>query len=415
MRGLEAAIQDRFDARLRLDSPAPVAVGLSGGSDSLALSLIAADWTRRHGRPLLILTVDHRLRPESAGWTETCARHAARLGARFRALAWIGDKPSTGLPAAARAARHRLLADAARAAGASVILLGHTADDLAEAAAMRREGASVPNPREWAPSPAWPEGRGVFLLRPMLGIARADLRAWLTARGETWIEDPANADLRYARARARAGGATPEPEADRPVPLTLARQVVEAPGGGLAVPRDAFRAADPARARALAGIAALCAAGAARPPRGARLDRLTESLRGAADVLTTLAGARIEADDQTIVWRREIGEMRRAGVAPLSVAAGDVGVWDGRFEVRADHAVTIAALGGHARRLSAEGARALARLPASARGALPAVIRQEAVCPVLTPLAGVGVRGLALGRLQAACGLVEREPEPFPT
>ena len=73
--------------------------------------------------------------------------------------------------------------------------MGHTASDLAEAAAMRAEGSTTPSPREWAPSPAWPEGRGVFLLRPMLHLARGEIRAWLAARGQTWIEDPANADL----------------------------------------------------------------------------------------------------------------------------------------------------------------------------------------------------------------------------
>ena len=153
MRGVDAAIAARLDARLRSDSSAPLAVGLSGGSDSLALCLIAAAWARAHGRRLIVFTVDHRLRPESADWTRICAGHAARLGADFQALAWTGDKPATGLPAAARTVRHALLAQAARQAGAQVILLGHTADDRAEAVAMRREGGSVPDPREWAP--AW--------------------------------------------------------------------------------------------------------------------------------------------------------------------------------------------------------------------------------------------------------------------
>src|SRR5213079_1546584 len=125
------------------------------------------------------------------------------LGHPFRALGWSGDKPTTGLPAAARAARHALLADAAREAGARAILMGHTADDILEARLMRAEGSTTPDPREWTPSPAWPQGRGVFLLRPLLDLRRADLRRWLSARGETWIDDPANEDASYARPRAR--------------------------------------------------------------------------------------------------------------------------------------------------------------------------------------------------------------------
>jgi tRNA(Ile)-lysidine synthase len=410
VRGVELAIAARLDARLRPDSPAPLAVGLSGGSDSLALSLIAAAWARARGRRLLILTVDHRLRPQSADWTRTCADHAARLGVAFRPLAWTGDKPATGLPAAARAARHALLAEAAREAGAQVILLGHTADDRAEAAAMRREGASVPEPREWAPSPVWPEGRDLFLLRPMLEIRRADLRAWLIDRGETWIEDPANADPRSARARVRAAGVTPEAAARPAVIVGLGRAVRDDIGGGLILSRQALRSAEVGEARALTAIAALCAAGTRRPPRGDRLDRLTTALRGAAPVIATLAGARIEANEQDITWRREPGEMRRTAVTSLSLASSTTGVWDGRFEVRSDRPITLSALSGQARRLPPAQARDLARLPAGARGALPLITAPEIACPVLAEVEGVTLRSLALARLRAACGLVEREP-----
>src|SRR5262249_47542723 len=131
----------------------------------------------------------------------------------------IGAKPSTGLPAAARAARHGLLADAARALGAQVLLMAHTADDVAEARAMRAAGATTPEPREWAPSPAWPPGRGSFLLRPLLGVGPAAIRDWLRARGEPWTEDRANADPRYARARVRQAGVAPVEPAAEPPPL----------------------------------------------------------------------------------------------------------------------------------------------------------------------------------------------------
>ena len=208
---LDAAVGAVLDLRLCASSARPVAVALSGGGDSLALLLAADAWARRAGRDLIVLSVDHGLRPESAGWTAACAKVAARLELPFRALAWTGPKPTVGLPAAARAARHALLADAARAAGARVILIGHTADDVLEARRMRADGSSVPEPRAWSPSPAWPEGRGVFLARPLLGLGRADIRAWLSARGEAWIEDPANDDLAYARPRARQGHGSARP------------------------------------------------------------------------------------------------------------------------------------------------------------------------------------------------------------
>jgi tRNA(Ile)-lysidine synthase len=210
---LQPAVSAVLGARLTANDPAPLAVALSGGGDSVALLWLAAEWARSTGRRLLALTVDHGLHPESRRWTAEAGEIAARAGAAWRALSWEGEKPSAGLPAAARAARHRLMAEAARHAGASVVLVGHTADDVLEAQLMRASGSTTPDPQEWRPSPVWPEGRGIFLLRPLLGIRRDALRAWLTERGEGWLDDPANADLRYARTRARIALAAEPPPA----------------------------------------------------------------------------------------------------------------------------------------------------------------------------------------------------------
>lgn len=198
---LAAEVMDR---RLLRAGTAPLAVAFSGGGDSLALLLAARTWALAHGRSLVALTVDHQLQPQSRSWTEACAAAAADLAVMFQPLRWEGPKPATGLPAAARLARHRLLAQAARDLGARVLLMGHTRDDVLEARRMRAAGSATPEPREWAPSPVWPEGRGVFLLRPLLRARRTDLRAWLSGQGRTWIDDPANEDFRYARARSRA-------------------------------------------------------------------------------------------------------------------------------------------------------------------------------------------------------------------
>jgi tRNA(Ile)-lysidine synthase len=409
MRGLTSRVADILDRRLAPASPAPIAVALSGGGDSVALTLMAADWAMRRSRRLAILTVDHRLNAASAGWTGVCADLAARLSCDFHALAWTGEKPRTGLPAAARAARHRLLADAARGIGARVVLLGHTADDRAEGQTMRAEGSTTPDPREWSPSPAWPEGRGLFLLRPLLNLGRGDLRAWLAARGETWIEDPANADPRFARARARLAGVAAPGPADPDIAglADLALRVRDETG--LSLTREDLRRAAPDTARALTGIACLCASGTTRPPRGERLDRLTQALRDDAPVVATLAGARIEADAQTVRWLRQAGEIGRHGSGRLDLGAGETGVWDGRFDVRAERQVSLRPLAGYKARLSPIARGALAPWPVAARGGLPLV--DDAACPVIEAVPGLTVRALALERLLAACGVVDREPD----
>ena len=168
----------------------------------MALLEIAAMWAKGAGRRLLAITVDHRLNPDSADWSRRCQATARALGADWVERRWEGEKPGTGLPAAARRARHGLIADAAREAGARVVLFAHTADDIAESDWMRERGSTLGRLREWSPSPAWPEGRGLMLLRPMLDERREILREWLREAGRDWIEDPGNAGFGRGRARA---------------------------------------------------------------------------------------------------------------------------------------------------------------------------------------------------------------------
>lgn len=413
MRGLEPAVRDVLDRRLLPASPRPIAVALSGGGDSLALTLIADAWALANGRDLAILTVDHRLRPESAAWATQCAAVAARLGRPFQALAWEGEKPLAGLPAAARAARHRLLADAARSLGAGVILMGHTADDVAEAHAMRAAGSTTPDPREWAPSPVWPEGRGVFLLRPMLNQSRADLRAWLDARSETWIDDPANADLRFARARARAGGAVTVDVPESASPGNLFGRA-EHFDGGIQIGRRAMRAAPVADVVRFAALACVCAGGGERRPATDRLQRLADALRGDVPLVATLAGARIEAGEESVDIFREAGEFHRRGVSPLALPPGREVVWDGRYAVTAQRdGLTMRPVAGVAARLPPQAQALLSQTPASRRGSLPAVVYPDG--EVSLALVGrahddLQIEPIVRARFEAAAGLVQREP-----
>jgi tRNA(Ile)-lysidine synthase len=409
---VERAVHRILDHRLAPSSPRPIAVALSGGGDSVALLLAARAWAEARGRGLLALTVDHGLQPQSAAWTAACGALAARLGAGFRALAWTGPKPVTGLPAAARAARHRLLAQAAREAGANVLLLGHTADDVAEALAMRTAGATTPAPSVWSPSPVWPQGRGLFLLRPLLGLQRAALRTWLTRLGEGWIEDPANSDLRYARARARAAGAIVG-ELERPAvrPLDLARRLVSLPGGGFAALRDDLITASGGELARLLSLAAVCAGGGSRLPRGCASQRLAMAVAAGGPVAATLAGARVLADDVWVRIVRDAGEAARGGLAPLTLAGGETAAWDGRFEIRAHAPLQVRKLGGLAARLSEDQQRVLAGLPAEVRPALPAVVAPDGA--VTCPLLGASpaeAQAITEARLRAAAGLIPREP-----
>ncbi len=179
---------------------------------------------------------------------------------------------------------------------------------------------------------------------------------------------------------------------------------------GLSLPRQALRDAPADAATTFVSVAALCAGGTSRPPRGDRLARLAEALRGETPIIATLAGARIEADAQDIRWLREPGEMARSGLQSLDVQPGEPAVWDGRHEVQADRPLRFEPLAGRAARLSPQARAALLRLPAPARGGLPATeVDGQVICPLLEAVPGVVITSLALDRLRAACGAIPRE------
>lgn len=405
-----ARVLDRLSARLRSDTNAPLALGLSGGSDSLALLKLASTWAQANGRRILALTVDHGLNPDSARWT-TFARDAALAeGADWQGLRWPGPKPVTGLPAAARRARHSLLAEAARATGARVILLGHTADDATEAAWMRAEGSSLGRVREWSPSPVWPEGRGLMLLRPMLDIRRQALRDWLTAQGAGWIDDPANGDVRFARSRARAslvpfggGGSHAEPTTDggatapsdeglrclttlAPDTLTPSRK-----GSGDAAVRSSplssregsitlNRSVSPG----ILSFALVCAGGSDRMPRGDRLAALAARLVAGDYFTATLCGARIDATPEHILIHREAGEFTRRPPPDITLTPGIEAVWDGRWAITVDEpGWTVTAAAGRMATLSEADRTTLKALPPAARPIRPVLIRNDRDAPVL--------------------------------
>src|SRR5690606_34407665 len=138
---------------------------------------------------------DHGLRAESAAEALAVAALCRRLGVRHRIARWEGEKPATGLAAAARMARYGLLSGIAAAEGATVLLTGHTADDQAETILMR-EARATHGPGAAGMAEATLFAGSTWIVRPLLGMSRNELRDLLIRRGETWAEDPTNIDQR---------------------------------------------------------------------------------------------------------------------------------------------------------------------------------------------------------------------------
>jgi tRNA(Ile)-lysidine synthase len=199
-------------------------LAVSGGPDSTALLFLASRWcAARKGKRkprLVAVTVDHGLRPQSAHEARSVSRLARRLRVRHRIVRWRGEKPQTGLQAAARAARYRLLTKAARIAKADYVLTAHTLDDQAETVLMRMgRGSGITGlcgMRELAPLPFACSPR-LLLARPLIGIPKVRLIATLRRASIEYADDASNRDPRFARSRLRD------------VMASLAREGLDAP------------------------------------------------------------------------------------------------------------------------------------------------------------------------------------------
>ena len=194
------------EAGAGLEGDGPVLVAVSGGADSLALAAAAAFLHARGEARFLAVTVDHGLQAGSGDVArQTVDALVARgLPARTIAAQIAVDQPG-GLEAAAREARYAALATAAREAGATTVLTGHTRNDQAETVLLgllRGSGArslAGMSPRTRLDTAAGP----LTVLRPLLGLTRVQTRASARAQGLTIWDDPMNTDPRFARVRAR--------------------------------------------------------------------------------------------------------------------------------------------------------------------------------------------------------------------
>lgn len=182
------------------DAAAPLLLAVSGGPDSTALMHAAA--ARGAAQGLFVATVDHGLRPGSAEEAAGVGRLAAQLGLPHAVLTWEAPRRDGGIQAEARAARYRLLSRHAGTIGADRVLTAHTRDDQAETVLMRLLAGSGPAGLAGMRSER-PLGRGLRLVRPFLGLAKADLVAYCAAHALPFLRDPSNTDDRFARARLR--------------------------------------------------------------------------------------------------------------------------------------------------------------------------------------------------------------------
>lgn len=345
------SVEDRLVGLIRAALPADQTIGvaLSGGGDSTALLHLCL----AAGCRIEAVTVDHRLRPESAAEAEAVGAACSALGVPHEVRVWEHGAVAGNVMDAARRARMGLIRDWAASRGIGVVALGHTRDDVAETVLMglaRSAGvAGLSGLRaEW-------EVEGLRFVRPLLQAGREELRAWLRGRRIGWIDDPTNENDRFSRVKARKAlaalaplGITAERLAEvagnlARVQEALAVQVAEA-GQWVVEAAGALRLGPglwdaPGEVQRQVVVAALLwLTGAGYAPRASEVGRLIAALREGRDA--TLAGCRARKG-----WLMR--EPRAVG-GPVSVGQ----LWDGRWLVEGTP--------GEVRALGAEGLRQVA-------------------------------------------------------
>ena len=189
-----------------------LAVGVSGGADSLALLRALAERSGELGLVLQVAHLHHGLRgAEADGDLEFARALAAGLGlafheARVDTAAEAKADGETGkagesIEEAARRLRYAFFRKLLASGEVDAVATAHTLDDQAETVLGKfLRGAWTEGLSGIHPQVNFPEGR---IVRPLLGATRAEVEAYLRSLGQEWREDSSNRDAAYTRNRIR--------------------------------------------------------------------------------------------------------------------------------------------------------------------------------------------------------------------
>ena len=177
--------------------PDKIAIAVSGGADSLCLTLLLKKWADRQKIKLFAFTVDHGLRPESGQEALNVHKQLNKKGIEHQTLVWRGKKPKTHVEESARIARYELLKKACQKNKISILFLAHHSEDQAETFWARfahksgLDGLCAMQEKS--------DFKGLTLMRPLLSISKKEIVAYLKANRMIWAEDPMNYSPLYER------------------------------------------------------------------------------------------------------------------------------------------------------------------------------------------------------------------------
>jgi tRNA(Ile)-lysidine synthase len=374
-------------------------VAVSGGPDSMALTMLLHEWTKANGTEIHALIVDHQLRADSRREAEKTASTLKAADIRASVLTWRHHTlPQSAVHVRARAARYELMFNACRENGIRHLFLAHHADDQGETVLIRFARGSALDGLSAMPSIR--EQDGMLLVRPLLPVKKERLIATCKERGWEYIIDPSNASPHFTRGRLRDAqdilkkeGLTPERlyEFARTTGMVrahlegLTNSFFEASGtqdafGVIRFGYGAWAAQTPEMQARILTRALLCASGEDYAPRSESLDRMVRHMHAHDARDLTLSGCLVQKSDDTVTVMRE--ENMAQDIQALRDPS-QYTRWDKRFVLRftaeaAAEGLHVRKLGNISRaKLEEKGHDTVAAVPASVRASLPALYKDQ--------------------------------------
>ena len=176
-------------------------VGVSGGSDSLALCFLSKIYSIKKSCNAYYYIVDHRLRKNSSNEAQTVKKLLKKYNIELDVLKWYGKRPISNIQSLARKKRYSLLINQAKKLNIKTILTGHHVDDLFENFFIRiSRGSGLNGLVSFSEKTLFDK---VNIVRPLISFEKKHLNYVTTNVFKSYIEDPSNEDDKFKRVRIR--------------------------------------------------------------------------------------------------------------------------------------------------------------------------------------------------------------------
>ena len=186
---------------LEPDIDLDIAIGVSGGADSLALLVLMSRYLKKRDGNITILHFNHKLRQSSDNEALEVKKITQSFGHKFKALNWSGPKPNSSIMKIARKKRYQSMIEYCKRHRIFYLMTAHHFDDYIETFYMRslRKYATIglnSIPKKYVSD-------SLIIQRPLISFRKERLIKTCEKYKLNWVNDSSNQDLRYERVKVR--------------------------------------------------------------------------------------------------------------------------------------------------------------------------------------------------------------------